>query len=140
MRTRADGHHLRTQSEERAFHDGVAQIGTRQGAAELPPLSGNCFLQIDHHHHTCLHRCAEQGDEADPHRHGEVVAEQPEQVDPARQRERDSEKDVRGLDGGVIGEIQQQENDEQHDGQHNLELLPCMLLVLPAPAPLHEIA
>ena len=34
------------------------------------------LLQVDHHHDAGLHRRAEQRDEADPHRHGEVVAQQ----------------------------------------------------------------
>ena len=46
------------------------------------------FLQIDDHHDARLHGRPEERDEADPDGDGEVVAEQPEQVHAAGERER----------------------------------------------------
>ena len=51
----------------------------------------------------------------DPDRDREVVAEQPEQIDAAGQRERNRQQHVRRFDRGVIGEVEQDEDDEQHD-------------------------
>ncbi len=68
----------------------------------VPPsrlaLSLDGLLQVDDHHDAGLHRGAEQRDEADPHRDGEVVAEQPEEVDAAGERERHGEQHVRGFE------------------------------------------
>ena len=93
-----DRHHLRAQPQQRAFHDRVAQRRTRERAAELALLPRDGLFEVDDHHDAGLHRRAEQRDEADPDRDREVVAEQPEQVDAAGQRERHGEQHVRGFD------------------------------------------
>ena len=99
------------------------------------PLPLDRLLEVDHHHDAGLHGGAEQRDEADPDRDGEVVAEQPEQVDAAGQRERDGQQHVRRFERRVIGEVQQDEDDQQDDRQHDLQPLPRALLVLPPAAP-----
>ena len=101
------------QPQQRAFHDGVAQRRARQRAAELAPLPLDGFLEIDDHDDAGLHGGAEERDEADPHRDREVVAEQPQQVHAAGQRERHGEQHVRGLERRVIREVQQHEDDER---------------------------
>ena len=75
------------------------------------PLPLDRLLQIDDHHDAGLHGGPEERDEADPHRHREVVAEQPQQVDAAGQRERHGQQHVGGLDGRAVGEVQQDEDD-----------------------------
>ena len=100
-----------SQPQQRAFDDRVAQRRTRERAAQLAPLALDGLFEIDDHHDAGLHRRAEQRDEADPDRDREVVAEQPQQVDAAGQRERHGEQHVRGLDRRVVREVQQDEDD-----------------------------
>ena len=69
------------------------------------------LFEVDHHHDAGLNRRAEERDVADPHRDAEIVAEQILQEDPAGQRERHREDDVRGFLGGAIDDIEQQEDD-----------------------------
>ena len=78
--------------------DRVAQRRARQRAAQLAPLPLDGLFEVDDHHDAGLHRRAEERDEADPDRDREVVAEQPQQVDAAGQRERHGEQHVRGFE------------------------------------------
>ena len=135
-----DGHHFGAQPQQRAFHHGVPQRHAGQRAAERLPLALDRLLQVDDHHDTGLHGGPEQRNEADPDRHREVVAEEPQQVDPSGQRERDGEQHVRRFDRRPVHEVEQDEDDYNHDRNHELQPLARALLVFPAPAPAEVIA
>ena len=98
------------------------------------------LLQVDDHHDARLHGGAEERDEADPDGDGEVVAEQPEQVNAAGQRERHGQQDMCGFERRVVREIEQEEDDDDGDRDDDLEPLPRAHLVFVAAAPADEVA
>ncbi len=77
---------------------------TEKGCALLALLSRDRLFEVDHHHHSGLHRGAEECDKADPHGDAEVVAEQVQQVDAAGQRKRDGHQNVGGFNERAIGQ------------------------------------
>src|SRR4030095_12164621 len=91
--------------------------------------------KVDNHNNTRLHGGAEGGEKAHPDRDREVVAEGPEEIDPARQCEWNRHDHMRRFDRRVVGEIQQTEDDDEHDGYDEHQPLSRSLLVLILSAP-----
>ena len=71
------------------------------------------MIEIDQHDDPGLRRHAGQRDEPDRHRDRPVVAEQPDEPDPAHQRERQREHHDQRLADAPEVEVEQQEDDRQ---------------------------
>ena len=93
------------------------------------------MVEVDQHHHAGLRRDAGQRDEADRHRHRQVVAQRPHQPHAADQRERDRQHDDQGLRESLEVEVQQQEDRQQRHRNDDLHLLDRALHVLELAAP-----
>ena len=134
-----DGHHLRTHPPDRAFDDGVVEIlGGGHGAFAQAALED--LVQIDDHHHAGFGRHARQGDEAHPHRHAQVVAQQVDQPDAAHQRERDREQHDHRFSHRVEIGVEQHHDDQQGQGHHVGQPFRSALHVLVLAAPEQVVA
>ena len=131
---------FRAQPEQRALDHRLAQGGARQRTAHRFALPRDRLLEVNHHDDAGLDRRAEQRDEPDPHGDRKVVAKQPEEIHAAGERKGNGEEDVCRFGDRVIGEVEEHEDHEEHDRQDDLQTLPCVFLILPAPTPAHVIA
>src|ERR1700722_1909105 len=103
-------------------------------------LSFHGLLQVDHHHHAGLHGGAEEGDETHPNGNGEVVSQQLQEEYSAAQRKGYGEDYMRGFSEGVVGFVEQQEDDQEHDRDDEFQPFLCTDLVFVLPAPFDVIA
>src|SRR5205823_793731 len=71
---------------------------------------------------------------------GEVELQQPEEVHAARQREWAGQQNVRRVDCRAVGDVEQPEDDDEHDGHDYQQSLARALLVLVLSAPLYVVA
>src|SRR5271157_1051357 len=128
------GHDLGTKPLDGAVHDGLAQV---------VPIAHFAFadgivigeVQIEQHEDGGFGVDAEQSDQTHPHSDAHVVVQQVENPDRADGRERNCGQDDGGLRDRTGIEVQQQKDDEQRDGEHDLQPLfhPLHRLILTAP-------
>lgn len=86
------------------------------GPAEAGLEAFNGFVEVDDHDDAGLDGDAEEGDVADPDGDGERVAVERLEEDRTAEGEGHGEDDMGGLDGVVVGDVEEEEDHEQGDG------------------------
>src|SRR5208337_568691 len=102
-----------------------------QAAAFLDRLS-----KVDEHDDAGLYRHAEAGDVAGPDGHAEVEPEEPLEDCSPGQRSQDARHHEQDVDHAVIGQVEDQDNDADHEAEDELESLPCPHLMFELAGPL----
>src|SRR5216117_1485328 len=132
---RQDGHDLWSHAVDRAMLDRRDKICytpcTTHHALFLPRV-----IEVDEHHDAGFRSHASESDKSHRDRDRQVVVEQPRDPHAAHERERQRQHHDRRLGYGTEGEIQEQRDDPEREGDDDPEprLHPLNRLVLTAPA------